>query len=134
MIPVIIDLETGSRNQAKKRKANSDASRRFRNRKKNETALEQRINKLNEQLQFLSEERDFYRNERDVFRDTLSEHIGVAQMPPRPPSPSRRYDQSTASPSDQLLPGNSHSNAIGMEGEMTFKYTSAGASSSMPAA
>ncbi|KUL81993.1 hypothetical protein ZTR_09818 [Talaromyces verruculosus] len=111
-IPVTIDLRSGSRSLAMKRKANSDASRSFRNRKKNEAALEQRVNQLNEQLQFLTEERDFYRNERDFFRDTLSEHIGAAQMPPRSPSPSRRYDQSTASPSDQLLPERTHTKTL----------------------
>ncbi|KAI7968124.1 hypothetical protein EIK77_000232 [Talaromyces pinophilus] len=131
MIPVTIDLKSGSRSQAEKRKANSDASRRFRNRKKNEAALEQKIDQLNEQLQILTEERDFYRNERDFFRDTLSEHIGVAQMPPRPasPAPSRRYTQSTTSPGDQPSPTNSHQQAISMEGEMSFKCASAGSSS-----
>jgi hypothetical protein len=133
MIPVTIDLKSGSRSQAEKRKANSDASRRFRNRRKNQAALEQRVNQRNEQLQFLTEEINFYRNERDFFRDTLIEHIGIAQMPPRPPSPSRRYDQSTASPSDQPSSANSHQQAIGMEGEMTFKCTSAGTSSLLAA-
>lgn len=112
MIPVTIDLRSGSRSLAEKRKANSDASRRFCNRKKNEATLEQRVNQLNEQLQFLTEKRDFYHNERNFFRDALSEHIGVAQMPPRSPSPSHRYDQSTASPSDQLLPKRTHTKML----------------------
>ncbi|KAI7968147.1 hypothetical protein EIK77_010317 [Talaromyces pinophilus] len=134
MIPVTIDLKSGSRSQAEKRKANSDASRRFRNRKKNEAALEQRISQLNEQLRFLTEERDFYRNERDFFRDTLGEHIGVAQMPPRPASPApRRYTQSTASSGDQLSPADSHQ-AIGMGGEMMSKTMSTGTSSSLASA
>ncbi|RAO71433.1 uncharacterized protein BHQ10_007445 [Talaromyces amestolkiae] len=133
MIPVTIDLKSGSRSQAEKRKANSDASRRFRNRKKNEAALEQRINQLNEQMQFLTEERDFYRNERNFFRDTLSEHVGIAQMPPRPssPAPQRRYTQSTASPGDQPSPADSHQQAIGIGGEMMSKSISTGTSSSL---
>lgn len=136
MIPVTIDLKSGSRSQAEKRKANSDASRRFRNRKKNEAALEQKINQLNEQMQFLAEERDFYRNERDFFRDTLSEHVGIAQMPPRPPSPvpPRRYTQSTASPGDQPSPADSHQQAMDMGGEMMSKSISTGTSSSLASA
>jgi hypothetical protein len=135
MIPVTIDLKSGSRSQAEKRKANSDASRRFRNRKKNEAALEQKINQLNEQLQFLTEERDFYRSERDFFRDTLGQHVGIAQMPSRPPSPSppRRYTQSTASPGDQPSPADSHQ-AIDMGGEMMSKTISTGTSSSLASA
>lgn len=133
MIPVTIDLKSGSRSQAEKRKANSDASRRFRNRKKNEAALEQRINQLNEQIQFLTESRDFYRNERDVFRSALSENISIAQIPPRPssPVPSRRCNQSTASPSDQPSPVDSHQQAIGMGEELMSKTTSTGTPSSL---
>ncbi|KAH8700193.1 hypothetical protein BGW36DRAFT_373621 [Talaromyces proteolyticus] len=90
MIPVTIDLKSGSRSQAEKRKANSDASRRFRNRKKNEAVLEQRISQLMEQLQSVTEQRDFYRSERDFFRDNLGRHVGSGQIPPRPASP-RNY-------------------------------------------
>lgn len=106
LIPFTMDVKSGSRKQAEKRKANSDASRRLRNRKKNEAALEQRINQLNEQLRSLTEGRDFYRSERDFFRAALSEHIGIAQLPPRPPSPapSCHYTQSRASPGGQLSP------------------------------
>ncbi|EED16458.1 conserved hypothetical protein [Talaromyces stipitatus ATCC 10500] len=136
MIPVTIDLKSGSRSQAEKRKANSDASRRFRNRKKNEAALEQKINQLNEQLQFLTEERDFYRSERDFFRDALSQHVGIAQIPSRPPSPSpsRRYPQSTASPGDQPSPAEQQQQAIGMDGEMMSKTISTGTASSLASA
>lgn len=87
MIPVIVDYKSGSRSQAEKRKANSDASRRFRNRKKNELALEQRISSQAEQMRMLTEERDYYRAERDFYRETLSQTIGLGQLPPRPPSP-----------------------------------------------
>ncbi|KAL1850818.1 hypothetical protein Plec18167_002559 [Paecilomyces lecythidis] len=87
MIPVIVDYKSGSRSQAEKRKANSDASRRFRNRKKNELALEQRISSQAEQIRMLTEERDYYRSERDFYRETVSQTIGLGQLPPRPASP-----------------------------------------------
>lgn len=87
MIPVIVDYKSGSRSQAEKRKANSDASRRFRNRKKNELALEQKINSQAEQIRILTEERDYYRTERNFYRETVSQTIGLGQLPPRPASP-----------------------------------------------
>lgn len=43
MIPCVLNLKSGSNSQAEKRKANSDASRRFRNRKRNELLMEQTI-------------------------------------------------------------------------------------------
>lgn len=129
MIPITIDLKSGSRTQAEKRKANSDASKRFRNRKKNEAALEQRINLLSEQVQSLTEELNYYRN---FFRGELSEHIDIAQIPPRPPPPSsRRRDQSTTNPSKQPSPANTHQQAIGTGGQMIFKCTSAGTPASL---
>jgi hypothetical protein len=84
MIPVEIDLKSGSRSQAEKRKANSDASRRFRNRKKNELALEQKLKSQAEELRMVLEEREFYRAERDFFRESLGQ---LTQLPTRPPSP-----------------------------------------------
>ncbi|CRG90096.1 hypothetical protein PISL3812_07137 [Talaromyces islandicus] len=100
LIPLMIDLKSGSRSQAEKRKANSDASRRFRNRKKNEAMLEQRITQLMEQLQSVTEERDFYRSERDYFRDSLGRHVGAGQMTPRPTSP--RHHRRSAGNSDSI--------------------------------
>jgi len=87
LIPVFVDLKSGSRSQAEKRKANSDASRRFRNRKKNEMAMEQKISSLSEEVRLTGDERDFYRAERDFFREALSRAIGPAKVPPRPTSP-----------------------------------------------
>lgn len=87
MIPVYVDLKSGSRSQAEKRKANSDASRRFRNRKKNEMAMEQKISSQAEELRLMTDERDFYRAERDFFRDALGRAIGPNQLPHRPTSP-----------------------------------------------
>lgn len=102
MIPVVIDLKSGSRSQAEKRKANSDASRRFRNRKKNEAALEQRIAELNEHVQALAEERDYYRSERDFFRDNMSQTVGAGQLPARPPSPRHYRSTFTRSGSESV--------------------------------
>jgi hypothetical protein len=87
MIPVVVDLKSGSRSQAEKRKANSDASRRFRNRKKNELALEQKLKSVTEELRIIAEERDYYRTERDFIRDQFGRTVGLAQLPNRPPSP-----------------------------------------------
>ncbi|KAN0071555.1 hypothetical protein V8E54_010151 [Elaphomyces granulatus] len=87
MIPVVVDLKSGSRSQAEKRKANSDASRRFRNRKKNELALEQKLKSVTEELRIIAEERDYYRTERDFFRDQFGRTVSLAQLPNRPPSP-----------------------------------------------
>ncbi|PYH47327.1 uncharacterized protein BP01DRAFT_380549 [Aspergillus saccharolyticus JOP 1030-1] len=78
-----LDVKSGSSQQAEKRKANSDASRRFRNRKRNELQMEQKITAQQEDLRKQSEalqrreqeiraliqERDFYHAERDFFRD-----------------------------------------------------------------
>ena len=99
-IPVVWDNKSGSSLQAAKRKANSDASRRFRNRKKNEVQMEQRLsvqqaeissqaNELRrqaEEVRALIEQRDFYRSERNFYREQVSRAI-MAQLPVRPPSP-----------------------------------------------
>ena len=97
MIPVLVDLKSGSRSQAEKRKANSDASRRFRNRKKNELALEQKLKSVTEELRIIAEERDYYRAERDFFRDQFGRTVSLAQLPNRPPSP--RHFRSAILPS-----------------------------------
>ncbi|OJJ71174.1 hypothetical protein ASPBRDRAFT_126847 [Aspergillus brasiliensis CBS 101740] len=101
MIPCILDLKSGSSSQAEKRKANSDASRRFRNRKRNEMQLEQKIagqleeiqkkteelKRRDEQIRSLMQERDFYRSERDFFREHVSRLVPTGQLPARPASP-----------------------------------------------
>lgn len=101
MIPCIVDLKSGSSNQAEKRKANSDASKRFRNRKKLEQQMEQRINaqqdeirkqaeilrKQAEEIKTLAKERDFYRSERDFFRESGNGYSTGGSLPVRPPSP-----------------------------------------------
>lgn len=101
MIPCVLDLKSGSSTQAEKRKANSDASRRFRNRKRNEMQLEQRLSAQQEEIQrhtetirrqseeihFLALQRDHYRSERNFFRDTLDRSGNARYSSPRPPSP-----------------------------------------------
>ncbi|KAJ5108051.1 hypothetical protein N7456_004726 [Penicillium angulare] len=94
LIPCVLDLKSGSTSQAEKRKANSDASRRFRNRKRNEMQLEQRltsqqdeIRRQSEEIRTLLQQRDHYRSERDFFRDYLGRSVSLSQVPPRPSSP-----------------------------------------------
>ncbi|KAJ5330080.1 hypothetical protein N7452_010470 [Penicillium brevicompactum] len=101
MIPCVLDMRSGSSSQAEKRKANSDASRRFRNRKRNEMQLEQRltaqqdeitrsvetIRRQSDEIRSLLQQRDHYRSERDFYRENLDRTISVGSLPPRPPSP-----------------------------------------------
>lgn len=101
LIPCVLDLKSGSSSQAEKRKANSDASRRFRNRKRNEMQLEQRLNaqqdeiqrhvetvrRQTEEIRSLVQQRNHYRSERDFFRDQLGRSMSLSQLPPRPSTP-----------------------------------------------
>ncbi|CAG8888249.1 unnamed protein product [Penicillium egyptiacum] len=101
MIPCVLDMRSGSSSQAEKRKANSDASRRFRNRKRNEMQLEQRLSaqqdeiqrnvetvrRQSEELRSLVQQRDHYRSERDFYRDHLGRTMSLSALPPRPSSP-----------------------------------------------
>lgn len=101
MIPCILDLKSGSSSQAEKRKANSDASRRFRNRKRNELQMEQKITaqqdeirkqtellqRQAQEIRALMQERDFYRSERDFYREHVSRLAPSGQIPARPASP-----------------------------------------------
>lgn len=106
MIPCVLDMRSGSSSQAEKRKANSDASRRFRNRKRNEMQLEQRltaqqdeitrsvemVRRQSEEIRALIQQRDYYRSERNYFREHVDRTISLSALPPRPSSP--RYAQS----------------------------------------
>lgn len=87
MIPCFVDLKSGSSSQAEKRKANSDASRRFRNRKRNEVQLEARLTAQEEEIRQLQKQRDHYRSERDFFRGHVGRSVSLSQLPPRPASP-----------------------------------------------
>lgn len=112
MIPCFVDMKSGSSSQAEKRKANSDASRRFRNRKRNEMQMEQKITsqqdeirkqaetiqKQAQELQILMEQREFYRSERDYFREQASHFV---QTPARPRSPHLLRPKSEATGSER---------------------------------
>ncbi|PGH12491.1 hypothetical protein AJ79_04235 [Helicocarpus griseus UAMH5409] len=93
-LSVPVDLESGSRKAAEKRLKNSDASKRFRERKKvNEKEMKQEMERQKDEIRYLTEERDFYRAERDFFR-SLCRDMGLQRIPPRPASP--RFRQSSA--------------------------------------
>jgi hypothetical protein len=116
MIPCVLDMRSGSSSQAEKRKANSDASRRFRNRKRNEMQLEQRltaqqdeiqrsvetVRRQNEEIRSLIQQRDHYRSERDFYRDHLGRTMSLSGLPPRPSSP--RPAQSTLLAAEGVTP------------------------------
>lgn len=101
MIPCVLDMKSGSSSQAEKRKANSDASRRFRNRKRNEVQMEQKITAQQEEMRkqaeilhrhtqeirALFQEREYYRSERDFYREQLGRVLPPSQLPVRPASP-----------------------------------------------
>ncbi|KAJ5145139.1 hypothetical protein N7448_002531 [Penicillium atrosanguineum] len=115
LIPCVLDLKSGSSSQAEKRKANSDASRRFRNRKRNEVQLEQRlgaqqdeiqshvetVRRQSQEIRSLAQQRDHYRSERDFYREQLGRSMSLSQLPPRPSSP--HPQSSLLPPSDSTL-------------------------------
>lgn len=83
-IPCILDLKTGSLVEEDKRKANRDASRRSRNRKREN---KQHDLLVSSQIKCLKSRCAFYESERDYFRDELHRYIHSSQLPPRPPTP-----------------------------------------------
>lgn len=84
LIPCNLDLKTGSSEEADKRRANSAASRRFRERKRKETQYEQLVKGLQKENQFLLKLCDFLRSERDYYRENLDRYVLL-----RPPTPQR---------------------------------------------
>jgi hypothetical protein len=91
VVPVELDLQQASKVADEKRKRNAGASARFRaRRKEKEKESSQRISELQQELRELREDRDFYRNERNVLREFAASRLGLAQLPPRPASPSTR--------------------------------------------
>lgn len=101
LIPMIVDLESGSRKADDKRKKNSDASKKFRERKKaGEIEQQQRLERQAEEIKRLTEERDFYRDERDFFREMCTRNPGF-NMPVRPLSPRLRPRPPEAPPQTQ---------------------------------
>ncbi|KAI5301177.1 hypothetical protein KEM56_001913 [Ascosphaera pollenicola] len=88
-IPYTIDVNSGSAKAAEKRRKNSYASKRFRQRKKAGEAEQLCIFRQQEdKLRQLTRERDFYRAERNALRDLVYK-AGVT-VPPRPVSPRGR--------------------------------------------
>ncbi|KAL4804270.1 hypothetical protein BDV18DRAFT_142840 [Aspergillus unguis] len=130
MIPCFIDSKSGSSTQAEKRKANSDASRRFRRRKRTEMQMEQKITsqqdeirkheetiqKLVDELRASREQREFYRSERDYFREQASHYVQISGRPssPQPPraeagtAPLERDPQMKVEETNEHKPGSLH--------------------------
>ncbi|KZZ86718.1 hypothetical protein AAP_06292 [Ascosphaera apis ARSEF 7405] len=111
-IPYTIDINSGSMKAAEKRRKNSYASKRFRQRKKAGEAEQMCMFRQQEdKLRQITEERDFYRAERDAFKE-LACKAGVA-IPPRPVSPrSRSLDiprSSSRSQSEDTIPATQRS-------------------------
>ncbi|KAK4864536.1 hypothetical protein LT330_009799 [Penicillium expansum] len=138
MIPCVLDMRSGSSSQAEKRKANSDASRRFRNRKRNEMQLEQRltaqqdeiqrnvetVRRQSEELRSLVQQRDHYRSERDFYREQLGRTMSLSALPPRPSSP--RSAQPTLLPASEPGTTTSWSGADAARSASGTQPTSAG--------
>ncbi|KAI5289813.1 hypothetical protein KEM54_003158 [Ascosphaera aggregata] len=96
-IPYTLDISSGSAKAAEKRRKNSYASKRFRQRKKAGEAEQMCIFKKQEdELRQITRERDFYRAERDALRE-LAFKAGVS-LPPRPPSPRTRQSDARPQP------------------------------------
>lgn len=104
-LSVPVDFDSGSRKAAEKRLKNSDASKRFRERKKvNEKEMKQEVERQKDDIKFLTEERDFYRVERDFFRTLYDREIGLHRIPPRPTSPRLRQSSAPVSESESEQP------------------------------
>ncbi|EER45238.1 conserved hypothetical protein [Histoplasma capsulatum H143] len=104
-LSVPVDFDSGSRKAAEKRLKNSDASKRFRERKKvNEKEMKQEVERQKDDIKFLTEERDFYRAERDFFRTLYDREIGLHRIPPRPTSPRLRQSSAPVSESESEQP------------------------------
>ncbi|OJD10376.1 hypothetical protein AJ78_08590, partial [Emergomyces pasteurianus Ep9510] len=104
-LSVPVDFDSGSRKAAEKRLKNSDASKRFRERKKvNEKEMKQEVERQKDDIKFLTEERDFYRAERNFFRTLYDRDIGLHRIPPRPTSPRLRQSSAPVSESESEQP------------------------------
>ncbi|EEP77668.1 predicted protein [Uncinocarpus reesii 1704] len=87
LIPVTIDMDSGSKRASDKRRKNSHASRRFRQRKKASENEKARImEKLQDEVKHLKQVVSFYQTERDFFREYVNRIPGT-HVPPRPASP-----------------------------------------------
>lgn len=95
-----LGLKSGSSTQAAKRKTNSKASRRCRDRKRNEVEMMQRLNAQENEIRnqtaimhrqaqeigVLIHERNHYRSEKDFYRDQVARSMPVAQNQVHPSS------------------------------------------------
>lgn len=91
MIPCTIDVDSGSLKAAEKRRKNSCALKRFRQRKKaGEMEQKLKLETQAQEIRFLIEERDYYRTERNFYRDLINRVSDRAKIPPRPLSPRHR--------------------------------------------
>ncbi|CAI7622239.1 unnamed protein product [Penicillium manginii] len=102
--------------QAKKRQTQSEASRRFRNRKRNQMLLEQHLNRQKDEImrhtdtlhqqadiiRTLIQQRDHYRSERDFFRSHFGRSVPLNALSPRPLSPGLPADTGAASTESAL--------------------------------
>lgn len=134
MIPCVLDMKSGSSSQAEKRKANSDASRRFRNRKRNEVQMEQKITAQQEEMRkqaeilhrhtqeirALFQEREYYRSERDFYREQLGRVVPPSQLPVRPASPGVEKQHQHQSAVDTVAAARGPSTTLPAPAAMTY--------------
>ncbi|RJE20201.1 hypothetical protein PHISCL_07461 [Aspergillus sclerotialis] len=137
-IPVFMDYKSGSSIQAAKRKANSEASKRFRNRQKVEEQMEKTVTAQQEEIKkqvetisrqeaeirSLIQERDYYRSERDFYREEVGRHMPLAQMPARPPSP-RSMRVSFENPPEHAMEARQPVSSTGQAGQLAVAGPSA---------
>ncbi|OJD21613.1 hypothetical protein ACJ73_07046 [Blastomyces percursus] len=123
---VPVDFDSGSRKAAEKRLKNSDASKRFRERKKvNEKEMKQEVERQKDDIKFLTEERNFYRAERDFFRTLYDREVGLHRIPPRPTSPRLRQSSAPVSESESEQPFHDRREVPGSEGHVRQRTSSA---------
>ncbi|PGH10293.1 hypothetical protein GX51_00050 [Blastomyces parvus] len=125
-LSVPVDFDSGSRKAAEKRLKNSDASKRFRERKKvNEKEMKQEVERQKDDIKFLTEERNFYRAERDFFRTLYDREVGLHRIPPRPTSPRFRQSSAPVSESESEQPFHDRREGPGGEGHVRQRTSSA---------
>ncbi|EEQ85703.1 uncharacterized protein BDCG_08972 [Blastomyces dermatitidis ER-3] len=125
-LSVPVDFDSGSRKAAEKRLKNSDASKRFRERKKvNEKEMKQEVERQKDDIKFLTEERNFYRAERDFFRTLYDREVGLHRIPPRPTSPRLRQSSAPVSESETEQQFHDRREGLGSEGHVRQRTSSA---------
>ena len=87
-IQIPVNMQATSKVANEKRKRNATASRRFRQRRKEEERRNsQTIAQLEQQIRQLEEEKEYFRKERDYFRQITFRNPGQARLLPQPISP-----------------------------------------------